>query len=208
MTKTSNWDYKIIRNAIPKSYIKLLTDYFTSKKEVYQTMLDKGYIDEHSPQDFGTMFDKQMPGPFSIYGDVMNDMLLSNLKPRMEEETGMSLVPTYSYMRTYTNGDELPRHKDRPSCEISTTLNLDGDMWPIFLKMDSRPNEEIEVKLNPGDMLIYRGCDQEHWRNEFRGNYSMQTFLHYNNADGPFGKTNMYDNRAHLGLPEQFRNSR
>ena len=28
---------------------------------------------------------------------------------------------------------ELKRHKDRPSCEISTTLNLGGDPWPIFI---------------------------------------------------------------------------
>jgi hypothetical protein len=27
----------------------------------------------------------------------------------------------------------LRRHKDRPSCEISTTLNLGGDPWPIFI---------------------------------------------------------------------------
>jgi hypothetical protein len=28
----------------------------------------------------------------------------------------------------------LERHKDRPSCEISTTLNLGGDLWPIYIK--------------------------------------------------------------------------
>ena len=31
-------------------------------------------------------------------------------------------------------GDVLHRHKDRFSCEISTTLNLGGDPWPIHLE--------------------------------------------------------------------------
>ena len=46
----------------------------------------------------------------------------------MQKETGLDLCPTYSYARLYKkDGDELKRHKDRPSCEISTTINLGGD---------------------------------------------------------------------------------
>jgi len=42
-------------------------------------------------------------------------------------------------MRDYIKkGDELKRHKDRFSCEVSTTVNLGGDSWPIFLS----PNEK------------------------------------------------------------------
>ena len=39
----------------------------------------------------------------------------------MQKETGLQLIPTYSYARIYKKGDILKRHKDRPSCEISTT---------------------------------------------------------------------------------------
>ena len=52
----------------------------------------------------------------------------------MEDETGLKLNETYSYARIYKKGDILARHKDRYSCEISTTLNLGGDTWPIFLE--------------------------------------------------------------------------
>ena len=45
----------------------------------------------------------------------------------MEKETGLSLYPTYAYARIYKKAH---RHKDRFSCEISTTMNL-GDKWPI-----------------------------------------------------------------------------
>ena len=53
--------------------------------------------------------------------------------PIMKAKTGMDLVPTYSYTRLYEKGNILKRHKDRPSCEVSTTLHLGGDPWPIFL---------------------------------------------------------------------------
>ena len=46
----------------------------------------------------------------------------------METMTSLELVPTYSYHRLYTTGTELKRHKDRPSCEISTTLCLGYDI--------------------------------------------------------------------------------
>ena len=42
----------------------------------------------------------------------------------MEKIQNLKLNPTYSYARIYKTGDILHRHKDRFSCEISTTLNL------------------------------------------------------------------------------------
>ena len=33
--------------------------------------------------------------------------------------TGLKLYPAYTYARIYKKGDELKRHKDRFSCEIS-----------------------------------------------------------------------------------------
>ena len=134
----------------------------------------------------------------------------------MIKKTGLKLIPTYTYMRIYEKGNILRRHKDRPSCEISTTLNLGGDPWPIFLdptgqtfvidefKQIHKPNapKGIKVNLDPGDMLIYSGCDLEHWREPFEGEACAQVFLHYNNGNGPFGKDNLYDKRPILGIPK------
>ena len=47
----------------------------------------------------------------------------------------------------YKQGDELKRHKDRPSCEISTTLNLGGDPWPIFIDGTGADNVIDEYKI-------------------------------------------------------------
>ena len=87
----------------------------------------------------------------------------------------------------------LKPHIDRDACEFSTTLNLGGDTWPIYFLIDKK---EIEIILNPGDMLVYRGCELKHWRKKFKGNKCYQVFLHYNDT-----KTDVpiYDGRPSLG---------
>ena len=66
--------------------------------------------------------------------------------------------------------------------------------WAIYL-------EGVQVDLAPGDMLVYSGCDLEHWRDEFQGNICGQVFLHYNHRNGQFAEQNKFDKRAMLGLP-------
>ena len=43
-------------------------------------------------------------------------------------------------------------------------------------------NEEkqagVQVDLDQGDMLIYMGCELEHWREAFEGKDCGQVFLH------------------------------
>ena len=62
------------------------------------------------------------------------ETLLLKCQPSMEKATGLKLYPAYTYARIYKKGDELKRHKDRFRCEISTTMNLGGDDWPIYLE--------------------------------------------------------------------------
>jgi len=142
------------------------------------------------------------------------ETLLQYMRPIMKAKTGMDLVPTYSYTRLYEKGNILRRHKDRPSCEISTTLHLGGDPWPIFMDpsgadfvLDEHKNihkpgapKGVQVDLKIGDMLLYSGCELEHWREPFEGTVCSQVFLHYNHANGPFAKTNLYDKRPMLGI--------
>jgi len=130
--------------------------------------------------------DEQVPGSFgSRHGDLAFDALMKHMKPRMEEVTGLELYPTYTYTRLYRPGNELKKHTDRPSCEISCTLKL-GDTgeynWPIWMK-------DAEYKLDKGDAVVYRGCDLEHWRDVCGGppEYRMgQVFMHYVDKNGPY----------------------
>ncbi len=151
----------------------------------------------------GNRTDEQVPGCYTKYADWVMETLLQYMRPIMKEKTGMDLIPTYSYTRLYEKGNILKRHKDRPSCEVSTTLHLGGDPWSIFLDPSGAGDPKgVRVDLKVGDMLIYSGCELEHWREPFEGNVCSQVFLHYNHAHGRFAKTNLFDNRPMLGIPK------
>jgi hypothetical protein len=197
--------YSIIKKAISEELAKFCYDYFMMKRQVARTMFDTRYISQFT-EYFGVWNDEQVPETYSHYSDIAMETLLIKLLPIMEKETGLKLNPTYSYARIYKKGDILKRHKDRFSCEISTTLNLGGDLWPIYLEPSGKENlKGIKVDLKEGDMLIYKGNELEHWREEFKGENCVQVFLHYNNLKTKGSKKNIYDKRPHLGLPVWFK---
>ena len=205
--------YQVIKNAISYELANFIYNYFLLKKDAVEFMY-KNNINYESPL-LGTWTDKQVPNTYSHYADMVMETLLMKVLPIMKKETGLELIPTYSYARVYKKGDILRRHKDRPSCEISTTLNLGGDPWPIFIdgtgadsvideyKQIHKPNapQGTKVMLDVGDMLVYSGCELEHWREPFEGDICGQVFLHYNHVNGPFADKNKFDGRPKLGLP-------
>jgi hypothetical protein len=195
--------YQVIRGAISKEVADIAYRYLQISAEADHWMLNNG-VTHAGNKLVGNFNDPQVPNSYAKYGD----------RAVMQKKTGLKLVPTYSYTRLYRKGNILRRHKDRPSCEISTTLNLGGDNWPIFIDPTGSDNvideyksihkpgapKGVKVDLKPGDMLIYSGCELEHWREPFEGQLCGQVFLHYNHADGRFAKSNLYDKRPMLGI--------
>ena len=216
--------YQVIKQAISYDLANFCFNYLLLKRDAADFMYSNNIIADTGM--WGTWKDAQVPGVYSHYADPVMETLLMKVLPVMKEQTGLDLIPTYSYTRVYTKGSILWRHKDRPSCEISTTLNLGGDMWPIYIDPTGQNNilksqytnkgEECIVKkgahpgnrvdLEPGDMLVYSGCELEHWRNEFTGDMCAQVFLHYNHKNGPFAEKNKFDNRPLLGIPSFVKN--
>jgi hypothetical protein len=194
--------YLIVRNALPSDVTRFACDYFLLKREAFATLINHNIIKEGDTQ-WGTWNDTQVPHSYAHYGDVAMETLLAWVLPLMRKETGLDLDPTYSYARIYKKGDVLERHKDRSSCDVSTTLNLGSDKpWPIYLDPTGNSNQAgIKVDLEPGDMLLYRGCDLEHWRKPFEGEDCVQVFLHYNEKKHLTDGTR-FDSRPHLGLPD------
>ena len=200
-----NNKYTILKKAISSELSSFIYRYFLNKKNVARFLFDQKYISPFT-EYFGVWNDEQVPNTYSHYADPVMETLLQEVKPVMEKHTKLKLSETYSYARIYKKGDVLARHKDRYSCEISTTLNLGGDPYPIYLDPTGQYDQSgIEVNLNQGDMLIYRGCDLEHWREEFKGDECCQVFLHYNDASLETAKENYLDKRPLLGLPSYFK---
>ena len=131
--------------------------------------------------------DTQCPKSLALYGDKFMLELLEKCLPLMEKHTGLSLFKTYAYCRLYFKDEELKRHTDRPACEISATLCIGykDKNWPILIK--DYNGKEISVKLEPGDALLYHGCDMEHWReiNKYSTEH-VQVFLHYVDQNGMY----------------------
>jgi len=207
--------YQVIRGALSKELANFIFNYMMLQRDSVDWMMKHQKVNPYNPF-IGTREDKQVPGAYSKYADWVMETLLMYMIPIMKAKTGLELIPTYTYTRLYEKGHILKRHKDRPSCEISTTLHLGGDEWPIFLdptgannvideyKNIHKPNapKGVQVDLKVGDMLIYSGCEMEHWREPLQGNICSQVFLHYNHANGPFAKTNLLDKRPLLGIPK------
>ena len=192
--------YQVIKKAVSYDLANFCFNYFLLKRDAAKFMYDNNII--HDNGMFGTWGDTQIPNTYSHYADPVMETLLVKMLPVMKEQTGLDLIPTYSYARAYKKGDELKRHKDRPSCEISTTINLGGDPWPIFIEPSGETGKEgTKVLLEVGDMLVYSGCELEHWREPFDGQVCGQVFLHYNHVNGPFAEKNKFDGRPMLGLP-------
>ena len=166
MGTIKDFKYKLIKNFLTKEEINLLKDYCRIK---HRTNINS--FDFHQNDNGDTYF----------YGDPVMESLMINKIKIMEKETGLELYPTYAFWRMYTMFADLKKHKDRPACEISVTVMIGSDetKWPIF--MDGN-----QIELEPGDAVIYLGCELEHWREEFKGDWHAQCFLHYINKNGPY----------------------
>lgn len=149
---------------------------------------------------------KEMPGGpevtsrLAYYADPLIEVLLLASKEAVEAATGKTLIPTYSYTRVYQPGEELKPHIDRPSCEISVTVNVatKGPFSPIYTKYkDGAPQEHV---LNPGDAVIYKGCEASHWRHPLKADQlNVQFMLHYVDKHGPNAEY-ARDKRAKYGM--------
>jgi len=199
--------YVVIREAVSKDLATFIYNYFLMKKQVYDTCLKSRYLSPYETLlgEYESS-DAQVPNTYSNYADIVIETLMLKCQPIMEKITGLKLTPAYTFARIYKHGDVLKRHKDRFSCEISTTMNLGGDPWAIYLEPSGKEGlKGIKVDLKQGDMLVYSGCELEHWRNKFKGKDCAQVFLHYNNEKTPGSSQNLFDERPHLGLPSWFK---
>ena len=182
--------YLDLKNIVPTDICKIITKYSLLKEEI-----------EFTPE-LGN--NAQVENAHSVYGDTLMETMSHFLLPHMEKNTGLSLCSTYTYYRVYRPGMILDRHKDRPSCEISTTVcfgfnysNKHADYrWGMYVEPDTL------ITQNPGDLIVYRGCEVDHWRDPFDvgpGSYQVQAFFHYIDKNGPFYPEFSYDKRPGLG---------
>jgi len=183
-----------------------------------QQLFDNNYIilDEFIPRDQAKIIaerfktdcerenlpgDAQAENSHSIYNYKPALELLCNSTNRVSEVIDEPVLPTYTYARVYKEGSVLTKHTDRPSCEISLTLHLDGDKpWPIWIK--NKEGRNVCVEMQPGDALLYLGCIAPHWRDEFYGTWYAQIFMHYVRSNGPAAGVYFDKGKSQVNEPE------
>ena len=177
--------YIYLSGAVPRDECERLTKHMFQLKE-----------------DGKLIQDEQCPLSWSVYGDPELDGVLAKLVPGLSKQLGVELLPTYTYARIYEPGETLVKHKDRPSCEISGTLTLGFDpgsgIWPIYFGRDDDDVVGTGFEINTGDLVMYRGCELNHWRPPYKGKWQVQVFFHFVDANGPH-KDHAMDGRESLG---------
>jgi hypothetical protein len=153
----------------------------------------------------------------SWYGQPKCEYIMADCLPKVEKLTGLRLLPTYTYMRVYGPGEILHQHQDRPSCEISVTINLgqSNDFnWPIWCADPDDLTIRFPISVPQHSAMVYKGCAVPHWREELvtpkADDWQCQLFLHYVDRHGPYSYL-AYDSREKLfiepiGTSEEYKN--
>lgn len=188
---------------------------------ILKNLCDSDYLYEDVPEERGLIhyfgsLDKfqhteelQVKGSLARYSHPYYKEAHCQIKLAIEKIIGKKLYPTYYYDRFYFYNQELVKHIDRESCEISVSVHISTNLeepWAIKVKTpndyssDGSINKigaEHHVLLNPGDALLYKGCERPHWRDPLpsrhkgifsrfkkEDTYYHQIFFHYVLADG------------------------
>jgi len=137
----------------------------------YKYALDKGI--EHFGRD-GTSLNG--------YGEAAADVALYATREKIEKNTGLELMPAFSFVRLYKKGENLRRHLDRGANEINVTIQISGSTpWPLGVEVDG---QDVLINQQHGDALIYHGLKLPHWRDEYEGEEHLQLILAYVIKDG------------------------
>lgn len=137
-----------------------------------------------------THFDPERGNVLTCYAPPACAFVMKRIQPILEELLGEELIPSYWFSTTYHNKGWMNCHTDRPSCEISVTMNICGDTaWPIKLK-DLEGNKQAVV-TPPGHGVAYLGTTVPHWRSPLRTHKHdrfMQLFLHFVRKNGEYAE--------------------
>jgi len=131
------------------------------------------------------------------HDDKNFEAIFESCKQKIEQIIGCKLYKTYFFDRIYYAYNELVKHKDRESCEISLSVNISSNPknieWPFYIT--SAKNEDCSIIMKPGDAVLYKGHNHAHWREPLDPNKLMikeksenimyhQIFFHYVLANG------------------------
>lgn len=181
--------YTVLRNVIEPQCLKLLETALRLQADLRYVRNGKDLNDPNAFADGHPV----TANACALASPIVTESLFSILTPIVQAEVGFDITPTFSYCRVYFNGAEMVRHVDRPSCEVSASvcISVDPEPWSIYFDGE-------ELVLNPGDMVVYQGCEVPHWRLPYQGREQIQVFIHWVRTGGDLDMW-AFDGRPMLG---------
>jgi hypothetical protein len=181
--------FEILRGVIPQDTIGMLSDYYH-----FMFFLRKDFVYREENDGKGKP-DVVLPYSKAYYADPLAETILMRVRKLVSEATGIeSIQPTYSFVRLYEKGNYLAPHTDRPACQYSVTLPLmQTTPWTIYADGNA-------IDLEPGDVLLYKGEEVQHWRDPLESGYQIQAHLHYIDYSDPNYKEYIFDGRTTVGM--------
>lgn len=182
--------FTVLKNILSPETVQVIKDTIVFTKNQH-------YYDNQVPKEDHNFCTGEFIGHdcWELYAPPISESILVSVQPKIEKLLNIKLVPTYSFVRIYWTGASMRKHVDRPACQISASLCISVDPSPWSIWMDG-----TEVFLNPGDMVVYKGMEVEHWRETYSGNEQVQVFLHYVDANGPYADVCKFDSRDEIGV--------
>lgn len=98
----------------------------------------------------------------------------------MSEVMDRSVQPSYSFALINTQDYVLRPHRDQAACKYTVNISI-AKTCPSPIFMEGEP-----VELEPGDSIVYLGCETTHWRDILRGpNEITNVVFHYVDQEPP-----------------------
>lgn len=118
----------------------------------------------------------------------------TEIRIRLEEMLGRKLYNTFYCDNFYFVGEHESLRLEHDSCEIcvsvhiSTNLGGENSKWPFWIKTPDTygdknktqiivPGEYLPIVLEPGDAIVYKGCERPHYRDPLPGKNKTQTIF-------------------------------
>lgn len=168
----ANNQFVVVRNLLDPYLVQFLASYFHNAE---------GHAEARFERDWTSL---------NAHSDACGDAILYATRSAIEANTGMELLPTYSFVRMYRKGDTVGRHKDGKENQVSCTICIERDTeWPLGV---SDGKEDFYVDMNPGDAVIYQGFALDHWRNKYEGERQVQLIVGYVQKGGKHEEHRFY----------------
>jgi len=165
--------YAALSGLFPERYVEAIRRY-------YREAIAEGLL------RFG---DAQTGRRYNAHNEALGMWLHARLAPLVQRVVTEPVRASYSYVAGYLSGADLPRHTDRAQCRFTLSYAVDftgpagAAPWPFCLEC---PQDEAVVQclLEPGQAVLFRGCDLSHFRDPLPdGQTSTSLLFHFVPAD-------------------------